>query len=395
MHYGFLPHLSVYSDININTALKKLKECCPMLKNLTKTNSAQVGSHFPNLPLGWGIAFPIDSAVDFIINSIPGSSDYNITVEPWESVKKIIKLHSQIKLSGSNGSVWIQPEDIIPQTGEEYYVVKRVKVSNIISKFNATSVLFNKNFVYDTVRDSSIINSNVPVFLFTYPEKYPLDIGLAKKNQLISYSNIDTNMKCLQSICESTFIALSQASISRYKGDCELTYTDNIIFYNKTIGLTIDLSHDITNIYDFLELYISFPSKFYTVLEYNNDAILHIDPLNHKNFLYKVPRTDNRFHFTHSSMPLCNSNIRPPFLLQMQNSYNNHNIEINGKNLSCLAILQERKNTNMLDILETYQTRFFPSPNQYLQFVITDNKNNIINLHPNSLIIVSIFTNNT
>ena len=148
-----------------------------------------------------------------------------------------------------------------------------------------------------------------------------------------------------------------------------------------------------SNIYQFLDLYISFPTKFAPILLQDDNTVLQLDAFNTNNFLYKVPRHNNRYCFLHNTMPLINTVIRPPFLLQMKNSYNEYNIEINEHKLSCLAILNEKANTNVLDFIETYETSFSPYPNQYLQFVITDNKNNIIYLHPNSLIMISIYSN--
>ena len=83
-----------------------------------------------------------------------------------------------------------------------------------------------------------------------------------------------------------------------------------------------------------------------------------------------------------------------PFLLQLRNSYNTNNIEINGKQLTCLAILKEIPNSNSLQVLESYPSSFCPYPNQNLQFVITDHRNKPIFLDPNSLLIITLFPNN-
>ena len=394
VHYGYQPHLSVYSASSIHAALKLIKDLCPVFKNITKTNSAQLQDDFPNIPIGFAIALPKRSCIDFNMKSILESPDHIVTIEPWTTIHKHMKLNNKIVWSYNNKTNWINVEDIISQPGEEYYIVKRIKDSKIITKYSGTPYKYNRAIVRNTVNDADIINTNSSVFLFTFPDTYSLQLGIAQKNQIISYSNKDTNLKVLQNICEATYVALTSNSFLAYKGNCELHYTDNTVYvYDKNEISSKMLI--ITNIYELMNLYISFPVKFSTILENDNNAILHIDPLNSNNFLYKVPKVNNSFHFTHSSLPLSNNIIRPPFLLQMRNSYNNNNMELNGKLLTCLAILQEKKDSNILSIIETYQTKFFPSPNQYLQFVITDNKNNIIHIHPSSLIMISLFFNVT
>ena len=237
-------------------------------------------------------------------------------------------------------------------------------------------------------------HQNVPVFLFTEPKKIPLHVDLSPKHRILSYSNMETNVTCLQNICEAAYVSLNQSFFSRYNLNMELHYTDNTIYSSKTSDIK-ELKGVISNMFENLNLYLSFPVKFATILhkEMMNE-ILQIDARNSENFIFKIPRNKNRFYFLHDSMPLISSDIRPPFLLQLRNSYNTNNIEINGKQLTCLAILKEIPNSNSLQVLESYPSSFCPYPNQNLQFVITDHRNKPIFLDPNSLLIITLFPNN-
>ena len=398
VQYGFSPHLSIYSGDTIKSAFQALKEICKVFKN--KNNKA---NHFPNIPVGWSLAFPKRCCQDFQIHAIDNAPvlDYDVTIESWENISNKIKLQNTFQcFSYEKGtkkvaSNWLDSENMISQIGMEYYVVRRIKNSNFISTYDCTVLEFSNEFVKSDTFDTTVLNANVPLFLFTEPLKVSLELGLSVNNQMLSYSNMTTNVNCLKHLCETTYLALSQPSFSRYNPDLQLEYTDDTIFYHDKYHKSDFLQHQgsVSNIYQFLDLYISFPTKFAPILLQDDNTVLQLDAFNTNNFLYKVPRHNNRYCFLHNTMPLINTVIRPPFLLQMKNTYNEYNIEINEHKLSCLAILNEKANTNVLDFIETYETSFSPYPNQYLQFVITDNKNNIIYLHPNSLIMISIYSN--
>ena len=380
--------MSAYSASDLRSAFKKLIDINPVFK--PKTNNTK--GIMPNLPIGWAVAFPRYSGNDFQITTSEEANDFEISIYPWNKIHTLFKRTDKFKWFDNN-SLWVQPENIITQTDfSEYIVVKRIQHSNLINKFDVSQKAYKSDIVQGIpLADLMAINSNVPLLLFTLPEMVPLNIEINNDIQ-ISYSNMGTNIKCLRNICESTFVGLTQSSISRFRLEHELAYTENTIFYYTKSDESLYLGH-VVSIYEYLELFISFPTKFSAILEQDYNAVLHLDETNPSNFFYKIPKINNRFEFVHSKMPLVNNDIKPPFFLQLKNSYNEANIEINGKSLSCLAILNE-KNTNILEFSETFQTEFLAVPNQYLQFIVTDINNNAIYLHHDSLIIISIFSDN-
>mgnify|MGYP001227946932 FL=1 len=332
-----------------------------------------------------------------MINAPDNSSiDYNVSTVPWEILHNKIKLQKNIQWVSNKNSYWISSEDIHSQPGNEYYVIKRSKNSDYITNFiTKVTDTYSKTIVSEDIPAATVLNhQNVPVFLFTEPKKIPLHVDLSPKHRILSYSNMETNVTCLQNVCEAAYVSLNQSFFSRYNLNMELHYTDNTIYSSKTSEIK-ELKGVISNMFENLNLYLSFPVKFATILhkEMMNE-ILQIDARNSENFIFKIPRNKNRFYFLHDSMPLISSDIRPPFLLQLRNSYNTNNIEINGKQLTCLAILKEIPNSNSLQVLESYPSSFCPYPNQNLQFVITDHRNKPIFLDPNSLLIITLFPNN-
>ena len=388
--YGYIPYVSAYSANDLRSAFKKLTEINPIFKPKTPL----LKGIMPNLPIGWAVAFPHRSGSDFYINNSDESKDYEISIYPWNQIHTLLKRNARFKWFDSNtNNIWLHPENIITQPDTtEFIVVKRTGYSELISKFDVSVMAYRSDIVQNLNKAVlTSINSSVPLFLFTLPDIIPLNIEIDNNIQ-ISYSNMGTNIKCLQNLCESAFVGLSQSSISRFKADYELAYTENTVFYYTKSDQSVFLGH-VVSIYEYLKLYISFPTKFSAILNYDYDAVLHVDEHNTSNFLYNVPKVNNRFEFVHYKMPLVKNDIKPPFFLQLKNSYNEPNIEINGKVLSCLAILNE-KHTNSLEFSETFQTNFLAFPNQYLQFVVTDINNNVIHLHKDSMIIISIFSNN-
>lgn len=384
-----MPYLSAYSAKSLQASFKKLVDICPVFEPSQKKKDLKGLKYLPNIPLGWAIVFPLESAIDFNILTLKDSRDFELSLISWETIGSIIKLHEKFRWFNNTKSLWISPEDIISQVGKQFILIKRVNHSSLISTFQVSAFEYQSNIVKNTEYDSSI-NSNVPIFLFTLPDKFPLNVEI-NNNIPISYSNMATNIKCVQQLCEASFVALSQHSISRFKLNLELSFTENSIFYYNKSENSAPVGH-VEGLYKYMDLFISFPTKFSSILEKDLNAVLQLDKNNLSNFLFKVPKIENRFNFIHHDIPFINSNIRPPFFLQLRNSYNLDNIEINGKSLCCLAILNE-KDTNMLHFAETFQTEFNPSCNQFLQFVVSDNNNNVIFLHPDSLIIISIFSN--
>ena len=354
----------------------------------------------PSLPVGWNLAFPKKCCQNFTISAMDSAPfiDYTITTVTGAFLSNKIKLQPVAIqwFEYKTKPTWVFPENIGISNSEEFLIIKRIRNSDFISTYTCDVLDYKQEFVQSDEFDSTSLNNNVPIFLFTDSSTFSLDLDLGTHNRCVSYSNIETNVNVLKSICEATYLQLSKQYFSRYNPDLYLEYTDHSIFYRDkhTKFEFLEYQGTVANILPFLELFLSFPSKFASILLPDTNAVLHLDSKNPNNFLYKIPRNINKFSFLHNAMPLMINDIRPPFLLQMKNSYNACNIEINEKQVSCLAVLSEKANTNVLEFLETFETNFSPFPNQYLQFVITDNKNNIIFLHPNSLIMLSILSNN-
>lgn len=350
----------------------------------------------PHIPPGWGIAFPEECIDHFEIDPI--IKDYNVEIKNWDFIRSKIKFQENIvythhKDNNQKTEYVLNSQSFINQQTKKYVFIQRIAVNDITpSKFESRP---NIDYVNTILGIKGALTNLPPVFLISLPDKYlSLDLKINRNTLCFSYSNIQTNIKCLQYLCELVYIALNRDAITQFKNKYELHYSDNSIYYNYTQDFLTkaDMKEkEFINIYEYLSIYISIPLSLSSI--FNSDiSVLQIDPNNSNNFLYSIPKNQNKYEFLHYKMPLRIKDINPPFLLLLKNSYNKHNVNFNGRKFTCLGTLIETENSNKLKFTDTFESEFDQFPNHNLQFVITDlNNTRSIKLHPNSSLLVSIF----
>lgn len=379
--------MSVYSAKDLSTTFKIIS------KRFSPTKT----SFLAHIPPGFAIAFPVECVEYF--DPDPMITDYKVEIKNWDYIKSKMKLQENIVYTHhTNNNQKIEhvltPDKFLTQQIKKYYFVERIAVHDSIpSKFESSP---NDDYVNTILGIKGNLTSLAPVFLISLPEKHlSLNLKINRNALCFSYSNIQTNIKCMQNLCELFYIALNRDAITLFKNKYELQYADNALYFNYSQEFLKEADtmkeKEFINIYQYLRLYISMPVTLASIVK-SDDSVLQIDPNNSNNFLYQIPTSQNKFEFLYHKMPLRVKNINPPFLLLLKNSYNQHNVNFNGKKFTCLGTLIETENSNKFKFTETFESEFNPIPNNNLQFVLTDlHENRSIKLDSTSSLLVSVF----
>ena len=363
-------------------------------RHISKRFATTVTYDLPNIPPGWIIAFPVKSMTDFQLDPI-SEEDYQLEIKDGSAIRSLIKRqenisYTRIKENKGTTEYVLTPLNFTTELAQPFYYITRKKVSSSLPS------LFSYNYADEYENTISgltgVVKTIPPVFLLSAQNQFlPLDLKINRNTLCFAYSNVLSNIKSMEYMCDLIYTALNRVAISHFKNGYNLAKSSDAIFYQAVKNPVIE--HLPLNIYEYLDIYISFPIKLSSILV-NSNAVLEIDPLNSENFMYKVPQNNNKFEFLSHTMPLKLKDINPPFLLLMKNSYNQHNVNLNGHHYTCMGILREKNYTNELIFSEIFDTAFDPYPNQYLQFMISDIHNrHSIPIKPDSILMATIFDN--
>lgn len=378
--------MSVYSAKQLSFAFR----------HISKRFAPTVTYNLPNIPPGWVFAFPVKSMDYFDLDPV-SEEDYQIEIKDGSTIRSLIKKQEDISYSlirdnKSAKEYILSPSDFTTELTQNFYYITRKKVSSSLPSLFNHSMADNYRSTISGVTGPGATPTIPPVFLLSLQNQFlPLDLKINRNALCFAYSNIPTNIKSMEYLCELIYTALNRVAISHFKNGYDLVKSSDAIFYHAAKIPSVE--HLPYNIYEYLDIYISFPITLSSILM-NSDAVLEIDPFNSENFLYKIPQRNNKFEFVSHTMPLKMKDKNPPFLLLMKNSYNKHNVNLNGHHYTCMGILREKNNTNELIFSEIFDTAFDPYPNQYLQFMISDiNNRHSIPIQPDSILMVAIFDN--